>query len=45
MLRRIEDLNHEVRQLQAVEERKESQLKQQGRTIEELKFECERLTL
>ena len=43
LLRRIEDLNHEVRSHQAVQERKDSSLKEQSRKIEELEFEIEKL--
>ena len=45
LLRRIEDLNHEVRQLQAVNERKDSQAKEQTRQIEELQFDLDRLQM
>ena len=45
LLRRIEDLNHEVRQLQAGTERKDSKLKEQTRQIEQLQFEIERVTM
>lgn len=45
LLRRIEDLNHEVRSHQAVQERKDSQIKEQTRQNEEMQFEIERLTM
>ena len=45
LLRRIEDLNHEVRQLQATTERRESKMKEQTRQIEHLQFELERVTV
>ena len=45
LLRRIEDLNHEVRAHQAVHDRKDSTIKEQRRIAEEMKFEIEKLTM
>ena len=45
LLRRIEDLNHEVRSLQSDKERKDERLKAHMKQNEELRVDCERLNI